>query len=181
MNKDYKKVNTWCFNNIKEAVDILFKYKSKGILAKLNFNEVWLYSDTVTLDNAYKEITGKSKKEFEDDRKQWLENLEKQKIEHKNKIPELAIMWEQKGREVLSGNKWKLWDEIVPIRLNDLYQGIELGNCLDIVKILNNGGTIEDAKKEIENQNHSGMSFGLVCSMVNSFCDRGKEFVEYIR
>jgi hypothetical protein len=33
----------------------------------------------------------------------------------------------------------------------------------------------------IENQGHSGMSFGLVCSMVKSFCDRGVEFSSYAR
>ena len=37
------------------------------------------------------------------------------------------------------------------------------------------------AKKEIENQNHSGMSFGLVCAMVKEFCSRGQEFVEYVK
>ena len=34
----------------------------------------------------------------------------------------------------------------------------ELGCCLDIVKILNNGGLLEEAKQEIEKQGHSGMS-----------------------
>jgi hypothetical protein len=53
--------------------------------------------------------------------------------------------------------------------------------CLDIVLELNNGCTLEEAKAIIENQGHSGMSFGLVCSMVKSFCDRGVEFSSYAR
>ena len=75
----------------------------------------------------------------------------------------------------------ELWAKCVPIRLGDLYQGMELGNCLEIVEQLNNGKTVEEVKPLIENQGHSGMSFSLVCSMVKSFCDRGAEFVSYVR
>jgi len=84
-----------------------------------------------------------------------------------------------KGREILTEDKWDYWDQIVPVRLGDLYHGMELGCCLNIVEILNNGGTLDEAKAEIQNQSHSGMSYGLVCSMVKEFCERGKEFVSY--
>jgi hypothetical protein len=58
---------------------------------------------------------------------------------------------------------------------------MELEATLDIVKELNNGCDLQVAKEIIENQGHSGMSFGLVCSMVKSFCNRGAEFVAYAR
>ena len=58
---------------------------------------------------------------------------------------------------------------------------MELGASLDIIKILNNNGTLEEAKKKIIEQNHSGMSFGLVCSMVHALCSRGEEFVNYVK
>ena len=101
--------------------------------------------------------------------------------EYKKQIPSKTKMWMEKGREILSEDRWEFWDEIVPIRLNGLYQGIELGYCLDIVKILNNNGTFDEAEEEIKKQDHSGMSFGLICSMIKVFCDRGDEFVQYIR
>ena len=75
----------------------------------------------------------------------------------------------------------ELWAKCVPIRLGDLYHGMELEMCLDIVLELNNGCTLEEAKAIIESQGHSGMSFGLVCSMVKSFCGRGEEFVNHVR
>ena len=67
----------------------------------------------------------------------------------------------------------------MPIRLGDLYHGMELKCCLDIVIELNNGCTLDKAKVIIESQGHSGISFGLVCSMVKYFCDRGEEFANY--
>ena len=75
----------------------------------------------------------------------------------------------------------KLWVEIVPIRLGDLYRGMELGASLTIIKELNNGCELEVAKVIIEEQGHSGMSFGLVCSMIQGLCDRGIEFTNYVR
>ena len=166
--------------NIESCVNELLEYKRKGKLVYADFNGHRLYSGTVTMDSAYKEITGNTKKEYYDHIEKQLEEYKKQKMEHIKSIPEKSKYYMQKGREILHESKWELWDKIVPIRLNDLYQGMELKCCLDIVEILNKG-TLQDAKKEIENQGHSGMSFGLLCSMLKEFSPRGQEFVDFIR
>ena len=180
MNKSYRKIDFSPGRNIEECVNELLEYKAKGELVFGVFNGHKLYSDTVTLDNAYKEITGNTKKEYNDYLKRRCEEYEKQKQEHIKSIPYKSKVWMDKGREILDKSKWELWDKIVSIRINDLYQGEELGWCLDIVKTLNNG-TLEEAKKVIENQGHSGMSFGLVCAMVKEFSPRGEEFFNYIK
>lgn len=181
MNKNYKLIHFNCGSDVEEAVNKLLKYKDKGILACGNFNHVTLYSDTVTMDDAYIEIVGETKAELDKKQREWRENYEKEKREHQERIPELSKMWIKKGKEILTEDKLEYWNKIVPIRLGDLYEGMELGCCLDIVKILNNNGTFDEAKQEIENQGHSGMSHGLVCSMVKEFCVRGSKFVDYIQ
>ena len=95
--------------------------------------------------------------------------------------PELTKEWITKGHEILDEKYWKKWDECVPVRLDDLYKGMELGDCLDIVKALNDGCDLDKAKTMIHNQGHSGMSFGLVRAMVQTFCDRGNEFADYVK
>lgn len=181
MDKRYKEIGFWSGYSIEKAVKELLNYKEKGILACGNFNEITLYSDTVILNDAYMSITGKTKAECDKAQQKWKENYDREEREHKEKIPSLSEEWMNKGREILTEDKWEYWDKIVPIRLNDLYQGMELGYCLDIVQILNNNGTLDEAKGKIESQDHSGMSFGLVCSMVREFCSRGNEFVKYVR
>ena len=89
--------------------------------------------------------------------------------------------WINKGHEVIDEKYWAEWDKCVPIRLDDLYRGMELQCCLDIVGPLNNDCSLADAKKIIEDQNHSGMSWGLVVAMVRAFCDRGEEFYQYVK
>jgi hypothetical protein len=103
------------------------------------------------------------------------------KKNHENAIPELTKECIEKGNAILDVKYHELWAECVPIRLGDLYQGMELKCCIDIVSKLNNGCTLDEAKSIIDEQGHSGMSFGLVCSMVYSFCERGKEFVAFVK
>lgn len=180
MIKNYKKIEFVCGCTIERAVMELLEYKEKGKLVCGDFNGHTLYSDTVTVDGAYLEIIGKTKAEFDKSQKEWRERLRREEEEFKEKIPELTKEWIEKGHEVLDEKYWSYWDECVPIRLEDLYHGMELKNCLDIVESLNNGCSLEEAKRIIGDQGHSGMSYGLVRVMIREFCDRGKEFSEYL-
>jgi len=175
--KNYREIE-FGFGNIEEAVKELKSHKD---LVKGTFNGQILYSDIDDLDSAYKKVTGKTKAEFDEAEKQRQIEYKRQQKEHKDAIPKLTIEWVEKGKKILDEKHQKLWAKIVPIRLGDLYQGMELGNCLEIVEQLNKGAELEEVKPLIENQGHSGMSFGLVCSMVREFADRGNEFVEYAR
>ena len=181
MNKDYKEIEFLCGWTIERAVLELLEYKKNGKLACGDFNGCTLYSDTVTVDGAYLEIVGKTKTEFDKSQEEWRKNLIREEEEYKAKIPELSKEWIEKGHEILDKKYWSYWDECVPIRLLDLYHGMELECCLDIVEKLNNGCSLEEAKKIIGSQGHSGMSFGFVKAMVREFCDRGEEFSKYIK
>jgi len=181
MDKEYKMIEFELGRNIDYAMKQLSEYKDKNILAYGVFNGVCLCSDTTTLDDAYQLITGKTKAEYDRQAKEWLDNYKKEEKEFKEMMPALSKKWIERSRSILTADKWDCWDEIVPIRLGDLYHGMELGCCLDIVKILNNNGTFSEAEEKIKTQDHSGMSYGLVCAMVKEFSNRGKEFVDYIK
>lgn len=177
--KEYKKIEFNCGCSITEAVLELVEYAAKGKFVCGDFNGNTLYSDTVSMDSAYKTINGLTMYESMEKTKKWKENYEEQQLEHKNSIPKLEKEWIEKGHSILSEDKWELWDKCVPVRLNDLYQGMELGNCIEIIEILNKG-SFEDAKLAMENQGHSGMSWGLVKAMIRSFSDKGEKFAEYL-
>lgn len=176
MKKTYKKIE-FGFGDIESAVKEL---KSHTELVCGLFNDQMLYSDIDDLDSAYVKITGKTKAEFDAERKAENDKYKEDQRKHKEAIPELTKVWIEKGKSILDEKYLELWNKCVPVRLGDLYQGMELGNCLEIVEQLNKGEELEKVKPLIENQGHSGMSFGLVCAMINSFCDRGKEFTTYV-
>ena len=179
-NKDRIKVKFSLGSSLEDAVNKLLSYKAKGILAYGEFNGRILYSDTVTMDNAYKELIGKTKSEFDKSQKDMKERLEKEDREHKEKIPALTQEWVKKGKEILNEDKWGKWEKVVPLRLSDLYRGMELGCCLEIIEVINNSGDFDDAAEKLNLQNHSGVSYGLVCTMIKEFCDKGSDFLKYI-
>lgn len=176
--KNYRKIEVFAGSTIEDAINELGKHKD---LVCIEFNTKMLYSDIDDLDSAYKKITGKTKSEFDKAERKRQAEYEREKREHEEAIPKLTVEWIEKGNKILDQKHHELWAKIVPIRLGDLYRGFELGACLDIVEQLNNNCDFEQAKMTIEEQGHSGMSFGLVCSMIKEFCERGNEFVKYAR
>jgi len=178
MEKNYREIEFMAGSGIESAVKEL---KSHSGLVYGSFNGQMLYSDIDDMDSAYVKITGKTKAECEEAEKIRHEEYLERNRKHEEAIPQLTKEYIEKGNTILDEKYRELWAECVPIRLDDLYHGMELGNCLEIVLELNNGCSLDEAKSIIESQGHSGMSFGLVCSMVKSFCDRGAEFVSFVR
>ena len=175
--KNYRKIE-FGFGNLESAIEEL---KNHNDLVYGIFNGQKLYSDIDDVDSAYKKVTGKTKDEFDEARRLEAEEYRRKEEEHKEAIPKLTIEWIEKGNLILDEKHHEKWAKCVPIRLSDLYKGMELGNCLEIVEQLNSGAKLEKVKPLIEEQGHSGMSFGLVCSMIKEFCDRGAEFTNYAR
>lgn len=176
----YKKVD-FPWHTLEETVNLLLAHNKRGEKICTKFNGVTLYSDTVTMDDAYKQVTGRTYAEFKADEKRWFDESERKEREWKEKLNKAAEFWKESGRNTLDKEYWDEWDKIVPIRLEDLYKGMELGSTLEIVDALNNGCDMEEAKKIIKNQGHSGLSYLLVCAMVKEFCKRGEEFANYVR
>lgn len=181
MEKQYKKIELECGGNIESAIKLLNEHKAKNELVFINFNGYELYSDIDDLDSAYVKVTGKTKEQFDEYQRLRYDKYEEEKRKREESIPELTKKWINKGNEILDKEYHELWNKCVPIRLSDLYRGMELGACLDIVKELNNNCSFDEAKDIINNQGHSGMSYSLVSSMVKAFCKRGNEFINYIK
>ena len=177
-----KKIEILAATNIDDAIELLKKHQeTHNEVCCAEFNGKEIYS-TDTLDEAYNKVVGCSKTDFDKRRQDHIDEWRNQDEEHKANIPELIEYWIEEGHKHISPEYWTLWDKCVPIRLGDLYQGMELDCTIKLVKILNTSDSIEDtfqsAKDEIESQGHSGMSFGLVKSMIKSFHKNGILFCE---
>ena len=168
------------FGNLESAVKELEQYRESSEPVFGIFNGHRLESDVDDIDSAYIKVTGLTKAEFDDAEEKSMQEYRDRKKRHEDAIPFLTKEWIEKGNKILDSEYQSEWARCVPIRLSDLYEGMELGATLDIVKELNEGCDISVAKSIIEGQGHSGMSFGLVRLMVKSFCDRGEEFAKAV-
>ena len=180
MDKIYVKVKFPLGSNVEDAVNLLLSYKAKGRLAWGEFNKHELYSDTVTSDNAHMDIVGRTKSQLEKTRQEFIEKYNADKLEHEKQLPDLIKLWVEKGQKIISHKKWVLWEEIVPIRLKDIYRGNELKACLDIIEKLEYNRPMSEIDELLNEQNHSGTSFWLVCHLVQEFSDKGTIFMQYI-
>lgn len=179
MKKEYKKMEFCCGQTLGGCVLELVKYAVKGEFVCADFNGHTLYSDTVSIDSASLEVTGSTYFDNLNARELNRQKLIQEEKEYQAKVPELTAVWIEKGHKILSEDKWKKWDECVPIRLSDLYHGMELGMCLDIIKAIDEQ-SLEEAVEVMKGQGHSGMSWGLMKSMVETFSDKGEEFIELL-
>lgn len=177
----YKELDKY-INTITEAVNELQKSNSEGKKVYVTFNCVDLFSDTVTLDSAYMAITGKTKEQCDEAEKKWKEDYAEQKRKHREAIPELIEFYKNEARGVIQSDKLHQWDEILEARLSDLYEGMELRCTIEIAKVLNKGiEYFDEAQETLNNQGHSGMSYGLMKSMIREFCYNGVEFVTQLK
>ena len=168
-----------------DAIKALKKESEKtGEVTFGEFNGETLYS-TDTIDEAYEKVTGKTKAEFDEIQRKWKEDYDRSEAEHKAKIPALTEEYKKLARGVILEEKYDYWDKIVPIRLEDIYHGMELGATLDLCKIMRDESMTYDKrlKKAYDlfmDQGHSGWSAGLVASMLREFCPDGYDLADAV-
>ena len=140
---------------------------------------------TDTLNEAYMKITGKTKEQFNKAIQDLHEEYKRKEKEYKDSISNLIPEYCKKARGVILEDQYDYWDKIVPIRLEDLYHGMELDCTLDICKIMRDESLsyekrLKKAYDEFMKQGHSGMSACLVTSMLSIFCPNGKDLADAI-
>lgn len=79
----------------------------------------------------------------------------------------------ERGHKVIDKALWKEYDKIVPIRVKDLYCGMELGAFLEIVESYNEKKDLKECYRLFDKQGHSGMSASLVASLIYKFHKNG--------
>ncbi len=172
-------------SSIDEAMHRLFKVSSDtGEAACGNFNGKILYS-TDSIDDAYKKLTGHTKAKHEAIEKAWHAKYERELSEHESKIPTLAKKYMEEARGLVLDSELSHWDEIVLIRLHDLYRGMELQQVLDICKVMRNESSDYDkrlrtAYRLFMDAGHSGLSAGLTASMIRCFCPYGNDVADAV-
>lgn len=152
------------------------------------FNEIKIYSYE-SLDDAYKKVLGRDKTEFDERQQREQEEYEQREREFKARIPKLTAEYINKAEGLIRDSEMDFWRKIVPIRLNDIYHGMEMDATLEIAKLIRECSSAhiplsemkEKCYKKFLEQNHSGMSGNLTLHMIARFCPCGSSIVEEIQ
>ena len=164
--------------NLESAVYTLLAAKARGEKVYGEFNGHILHSETVSMDSAYMEVLGCTKAEHDKQMEEWRENYKKEEKLAEQRAIQNIPEWIEKGQALIYPERYEEWEKCVNARATDLYHGLELDSALEIMQALENGTTIEEASKMLNNQGHSGTSASLVRNIIFSFSSKGPEFWE---
>lgn len=81
----------------------------------------------------------------------------------------------ERASKLIYPQRMEQFEQCACVRVTDLYRGMDLENALQIMEALDNGATVEEAGKLIDD-GHSGTSYGVTMSIVLTFSKRGVEF-----
>lgn len=178
---EYKEVECYGWGNLDEVVQKLQFLESVGFHVKTTFNGVELCSDTVTLNSAYEAIVGCTKDEFDRRIEELKIEEERKKSEFEQKKPELIKDAQEKGAKLIAPELVSDWNAYVEKSFDGLYQGMDVNATIEILEAINNGAEWDEVKKIFDGQGHSGMSAGLVGSLVEKFSghDGARSYLAY--
>lgn len=97
------------------------------------------------------------------------------KVKRKNALENIPT-WIVQGQTMMYPEKYVHWESAVMSRATDFTYGLCIKNTLEIMAALENGASIDEAKKILANQHHSGGTELEVRELVLSFSNRGPEF-----
>lgn len=140
------------------------------------FNGNLITSD-MTEDEAFETVVGCSKEEFKAYQEKEEKERQRKESEFQKNKSTLIEKYIERGRGLVKN--FETWEKCVPIRVDDLYHGWECEACLEIIEARNSGCDFEALNEILRGQGHSGMSHGLVMSMLRKFMPEGEEFYEF--
>ena len=165
-------------SNLESVVYTLLAAKARGESVYCEFNGHKLYSDTVSMDSAFMEVTGQTKADFDKAKEEWHKNYEREQKEAEQRAKDNIPNWIEKGQALIFPERYAEWEKCVVACASDLYHGLELDNALEIMTALENGASMEEAKQLLDKQGHSGMSASIVRNILFAFSSTGPEFWE---
>jgi hypothetical protein len=158
---------------LNDVVEELLKYQANGELVCTVFSGHRLYSDTVTLDSAYLEVTGETAADFF--KRLRAENFEAAMKRYSDNLRD----WEEKSIPIIAPKYRDKWFSYLSWYVANKEYGL-IKATLKIIKILNDNQDFEAAIKTIHEAEKAGTSMSSVASLVTIFCDRGDEFIQYL-
>ncbi len=167
-----------CLNDLKKEAA---KYNE---ICYCKFNDNRLFS-TDSVDDAYLRTVGKTKAEYDKYCEQQRLKYEQKEAEHKAKIPALEKEYKEMARGLVIESELEYWDKIVPIRLSDLYHGMELKQTLVYCSIMRDEKMSKDERlrkcyRIFMDSGHSGTSANLTAAMIERFCPYGEELSDAV-
>lgn len=174
--KPYEK---WIYN-IDELVSLINEYREKGENCFFEFKNEKFYSLLDNEESCYKKLTGMTKDEYVEKQERLRKEQERRDEEEKQRAIKNIPNWIEKGKKYIYPQRYKKWTECVEYRAEDIYHGMDLNCALEIMDHLDKGVPFQQVYDIMKEQNHTGLSYSTVMSMITNFSKKGPEFYRFV-
>ncbi len=162
--------------NLDVTIQQLMEAERKGEHVFCNFNGHELHSDGITVDSAYKEVTGHTKEEFEQLLNEAIERNERERVQREQKAIENIPTWIERGKEMIFPERYEEWERYVNASARSIYNGLEIEEVLQIMEALDNNPSMDEAINIFDGLNSSGNAEKMIKDTILEFSKRGPEF-----
>lgn len=179
--KNSREIPAYAGDSLDKLVLQLENLRRQGkINCFVNFNGTKLYSIDVTMDSAYKECLGCTRKTWLKKEKKWAEDYKTKTEKWKKEAEEKLPLWIEEGKKYTHPAKFENWEKTCISSANNDYYGLEVRDALEIMKMIEDGIPFEDIKKVIEKQGHSGMTYSGMMNIILYYAKRGPAFYNFM-
>lgn len=175
-------METYGGERLEEVVLKLENFRRNGQINYFaNFNDYKLYSIDVTMNKAYKEVIGCTKRTWDRRMKKMFER-NRQAIEENKRIAleQLPIVIE-KGKKYIHLEKINQWIELCKADAEGTYCGLLTKDALIVMQALEESKPYEEIREIINLQNHSGYSYSFLMRILLLFANDGPNFYRYMQ
>ena len=166
--------------DLSNVVINLEKLRRQGKLnCYVNFNGKKLYSLDVTMNSAYKEVLGCTRRTCLRREKKWKQQSEDLKKQWDKEAEEKLPYWISEGEKYIHPEKKDNWKKTCVVHSKSDYHGLEVEHAITVMKMLNDEIDFEVIKETIKKQGHSGRSYALMMDIVLNYSNKGPYFIRY--
>lgn len=179
--KNSREIPAYAGNSLDKLVLQLENLRRQGkINCFVNFNGTKLYSIDVTMNSAYKECLGCTRKTWQKKEKKWAEDYKTKTEKLKKYAKENLPLWIEEGKKYTLPAKYESWEKKCISSVNGDYFGLEIKNALEIMKLIEDGVSFGDIKLKIKQQVHSGMTYSKMMNIILYYAKRGPAFYNFM-
>jgi hypothetical protein len=144
-------------NTIEETLDYLREQYLLGenVLCECNsgvYKGILYSADAITNDALYQQVFGKTKEELTKEDAEREEQISKDDELKREEAKENIPMWIEQSKGLIPEGKMERWKEIVNDSANGIYHGTEVKRILEVLQVFQSGGSYEDLKAVVNEQ-----------------------------
>lgn len=168
------------FDDFDKGLDTIYVYNGhNGISTVFDRYDLDVRTDEDFLDYATISMEGESREEKRQRKEEIQRKMQLEKAARIEEIKKQVPKWIEEGNSIIYEERQEDWKKYVEsFQGDDIYYASIIGQALEIMKCLEQTGSLIEAEQVFKEQGHSGVSSNEVIDIIFKFSKKGPDFYE---